>query len=313
MPLQQVVARAPGALDAVCLMYTTSRYTNTSMLPRSGGWYISEAILVGGQATADHLAPRLGQIYYCWRAPTLEMQDRIAEVLENNAKHVAAITHCEVRGDWVQKNRIGLPNHALARLAYRNMELAGPPQFGEEAQEFGRQILRNLGYTPPERPIMPECSELHDPLEADRALREGLPPWQTHFMSDDYVEYTWHAPTVRLFIGRCMVERPGDAPEHVLPMWVWTAMGGKRECIDPTIFSAARTIGYTVLDLMTCPDELAQAKAEFAERTGGGIGGSRWIAPLMPAGAPAPVHFRWPEYISTPRGEQEWWIPQDAR
>lgn len=173
MPLQQVVARAPGALDAVCLMYTTSRYTNTSMLPRSGGWYISEAILVGGQATADHLAPRLGQIYYCWRAPTLEMQDRIAEVLENNAKHVAAITHCEVRGDWVQKNRIGRRTHALARLAYRNMELAGPPQFGEEAQEFGRQILRNLGHTPPERPIMPECSELHDPLEADRALREG--------------------------------------------------------------------------------------------------------------------------------------------
>ena len=37
------------------------------------------------------------------------------------------------------------------------------------------------------------------------------------------------------------------------------------------------------------------------------------LAPLMPAGAPAPVHFRWPEYISTPRGEQEWWIPQDAR
>lgn len=61
------------------------------------------------------------------------------------------------------------------------------------------------------------------------------------------------------------------------------------------------------------PDELARAKEEFAERTGGGIGGSRWIAPLMPVGAPAPVHFRWPEYISTPRGEQEWWIPQDAR
>ena len=41
------------------------------------------------------------------------------------------------------------------------------------------------------------------------------------------------------------------------------------------LFSAARTIGYTVLDLMACPDELARAKAEFAERTGGGIGGSR--------------------------------------
>ena len=179
------------------------------------------------------------------------------DVLHHRIVEVRPLNPCQCPG--------GLPLFRFG-VAYRNMELAGPPQFGEEAQEFGRQILRNLGHTPPERPIMPECSELHDPLEADRALREGLPPWQTHFMSDDYVEYTWHAPTVRLFIGRCMVERPDDAPEHVLPMWVWNAMGGKRECIDPTIFSAARTIGYTVLDLMACPDELARAKAEFAER-----------------------------------------------
>ncbi len=27
--------------------------------------------------------------------------------------------------------------------------------------------------------------------------------------------------------------------------------------------------------------------------------------------APAPIHFRWPEYVTTPRGE-EWWIPEGA-
>ena len=153
---------------------------------------------------------------------------------------------------------------------------------------------------------MPECSRLHDPREADKALRAGLPSWQQHFMSDDYVEYTWHAPAVRLFIGRCMIERPAEYPRHVMPMWVWNALGGKRECIDPTIYSAARTISYTILDLLTCPDELAEAKREFIERTGGGIGGTTWTPPLCDY--PPPIHFRWPEYITTPRG-QDWWIP----
>ena len=26
---------------------------------------------------------------------------------------------------------------------------------------------------------------------------------------------------------------------------------------------------------------------------------------------PAPIHYRWPEYVSTPRGE-EWWLPRGA-
>ena len=40
----------------------------------------------------------------------------------------------------------------------------------------------------------------------------------------------------------------------------------------------------------------------------GGIGGSRWIAPLLPSDFRVPNDFRWPEYISTARGT-EWWIP----
>ncbi len=309
MPLQQVVARAPGALDAVCLMYTTSRYLNTSMLPRSGGWYISEAILVGGQATADHLAPRLGQIYYCWRAPTLEMQDWIAEVLENNAKSVANMTHCDYHGEWVQKNRVGLPNHCMAELVYKNIELAGAPVFDEKAQEFGRQILKNLGQGILEYPFVPEISKVVHPKAADASLRENLLPAQKHFMSDDYVEYTWHAPTARFFIGRPMLEKVDKDSENIYPMWVWNAIGGKRECIDPMILTSAKVVAYSMLDLFTVPDLLRLAREEFYERTGGGIGGTKWLAPLMPAGNPAPVNYRWPEYVSTARGAEQWWIP----
>ena len=41
-------------------------------------------------------------------------------------------------------------------------------------------------------------------------------------------------------------------------------------------------------------------------RLGGGR--SKWVEPLLPADFFPPIDLRWPEYISTPRGE-EWWLP----
>jgi aminobenzoyl-glutamate utilization protein B len=98
-------ARAPAALDAVCLMYTTSKYTRDSMLPHTGSWSLNEAILVAGQATADNIPPHVGQIQYAWRVPTVAMAERIAAVLDNNAENVARITHCRLTKTWVTKTR----------------------------------------------------------------------------------------------------------------------------------------------------------------------------------------------------------------
>jgi aminobenzoyl-glutamate utilization protein B len=66
-----IAARAPAALDAVCLMYTTSKYTARFDAAAYRRWSINEAILVAGQATADNIAPHVGQIQYacaCRRA-----------------------------------------------------------------------------------------------------------------------------------------------------------------------------------------------------------------------------------------------------
>jgi aminobenzoyl-glutamate utilization protein B len=56
---------------------------------------------------------------------------------------------------------------------------------------------------------------------------------------------------------------------------------------------------------------LTAAKAEFTERSGGGIGGKGWVPPLLGKNFKAPIHYRWPEYVTTPRG-REWWIPVGA-
>jgi aminobenzoyl-glutamate utilization protein B len=302
-------ARAPGAIDAVCLMYMTSKMTKEAMLPHTGTWTINEAILAAGQATADNLAPNFSQIQYASRAPTLAMQERIFAVLDNNAEHVARITHCTLRKGWVTKTRPGLPNHAISRLCYANLELAGPPKWDEAAQKFGREIQKSLGLKAMREPLAPEMAELIAPEAAEAIVRQELPAWQKNYTSDDYTDYTWHCPTVRLYIGRATLRSP--KPGYQYPLWVWNALGGFAPTIDPTVFSATRTIGLTLLDLLTKPGELAAAKKEFAERTGGGIAGKRWVAPLLPKNFPAPIHYRWPEYVSTQRGN-EWWIPEGA-
>ncbi|MBV9566738.1 MAG: amidohydrolase, partial [Hyphomicrobiales bacterium] len=120
-------ARAPGAIDAVCLMYTTGKMTKEAMLPHTGTWTINEAILAAGQVTADNLPPNFSQIQYASRAPTLEMQKRIYAVLDNNADQVAKITHCTLRKEWVTKTRPGLPNHAISALTFANLMLGGAP------------------------------------------------------------------------------------------------------------------------------------------------------------------------------------------
>lgn len=79
-----------------------------------------------------------------------------------------------------------------------------------------------------------------------------------------------------------------------------------RETIEPTIDRAAKTIGCTIIDLSTDRELRANARQEFEERTGGGINGGNWQAPLCDY--QPPIGFRWPEYVSTERG-REWWIP----
>jgi len=280
------------------------------MLSNTGGWSLNEAILVAGQATADNLAPHLAQIQYIWRTPDLAMAETIDRVLDLNAEAAAAATQCRLSRHWVSKSRPGLPNHALARATYANLLLAGAPQFDAEAVGIAQEIQRNLGLEPMAAPFVEACSTLIDPEEAESQLREQLPPRQENFTSDDYTEMCWHAPTVRLYVGRPMLKAP---PGFRYPDWAMNALGGIRATIDPMIFSAARTIAATVVDLLVDADLLGQAKAEFVERMGGGVGGDKWIAPLCDYDPP--IDFRWPEYVTTPRGE-EWWIPTtggDAR
>ena len=304
--MSHAIARAPGALDAMMLMYTMTKYTKEAMFPHSGSWTLNEFVLGDGGATSDNLAPRFSQIQYSWRASSLAIQEQIWRVLANNARQAAATTGCKAFVRWVTKTRVGLPNTAMTQLTWENLQEVGAPVYGEAAKAFGREIQKNLGLAPMEDPFIANVSRLMPPEEFEAQLRHALPPWQQHLSADDYVEYSWHAPTVRLLAGRPRMRAPAGGYDY--PMWTYNALGGLPGAVDPGMFVAARTMALTYVDLAVKPGALEAAQAEFRERTGGGVGGSKWVGPLLPKDFVPPVDLRWPEYVQTARGE-EWCIP----
>ena len=296
-------ARAPGATDALMFFHHLNESSRRSMLPATGLWSFNEAILTAGQATADNLVSQLAEIDYMVRANSQGEADAISAVMDINAAAAAKAGFCEWKKTWVSKSRAGLANHTLARAGYRNLELVGPPSWGPEAIQVAHAIQRELGLAPLERPFLAATETLIDPQAAEAAVRRFLPVTQNHLGSDDYTEYTWHCPTLRLLVARPEL---AASPDYDYPGWVPNALGGIPATIDPTILIAAKTIGATLIDLLTDAALLEEAGAEFVERSG--IGSERWQAPLLPSDFQVPHRLRWPEYVTTARGE-EWCIP----
>ncbi|HJH13459.1 MAG TPA: amidohydrolase [Brevibacterium ravenspurgense] len=289
IPASHSAARAPGANVAMMQMYSASRIMHDAMLPSVGGWSLSDAILSDGQATADNLPARSARIQYSWRTPDIETAEHVLAVLDRNAEHAAAMAHCEVETRWVARSRPGITNHVMASALYSNLEEVGAPVYGSKAIELAQEIQKNLGIEPMDKPFLKETEELIAPEEAEKLLREEMPAWQKNWTSDDYVEMTHYAPTVRFYVARPALQpAPGRG---AYPGWVMNALGGMRETIAPTIDVAGRTIAGTTLDLLTKPEILNEAKQEFNERVK-----DAGMERLLPDDFEAPIELPWPDY-----------------
>jgi aminobenzoyl-glutamate utilization protein B len=307
-------ARCPGAIDALCLMYTTTKYTKEAMFPHTGTWTLNEFVLVGGDATSDNLPPRFSQIQSArFNMPgarrALASSSRSTPCSKRNARHVAAMTGCRASVRWITKTRVGLTNHAMTDPTFANMELVGPPRFPDAACQFARQIQANLGLEPMENPFLDDNERLMPPAE----IRDPAAPRLARVADPLHL-----GRLCRLHLTRADRAALDDAaaaapaePRLRNPAWAHNTLGGLLAAIDPGIFLGAKTIAATLLDLLTEPALLQQAQDEFRDRTGGGVGGTKWVAPLLPKDFAPPVDLRWPEYIQTARGEG-WWIPTPA-
>jgi len=303
IPQSHSDVRAPGANDALMLMYQSSKVLRDSMLPHQGGWSISEAILTAGQATADNLPAGLAELQYMIRVPELAMAEQVTRVLDRNAEAASTMTGCRWEKHWVSKSRHGLANHAMSKLVWQSMQHTGAPVWGTDAIAIAQRIQDNLKLAPMDSPFIEECGQLVDPLTAEELLRQDLPPSQLNSTSDDYTEMTWHAPTARFYVARPTLKAPAG---YTYPSWVMNALGGIPSTIDPVVLVAGKILAISALRLLQDDATRRAAMDEFIQRTGGGINGKSWVPPLCDY--EPPVNFRWPEYVNTARG-RDWCIP----
>ncbi|MEU8195398.1 hypothetical protein AB0C10_16605 [Microbispora amethystogenes] len=294
--------RSPGALDALGLMITATKYAKENMFPRTGLWSLNEAILGAANATADNLPPRITQIQFSWRSPLIGVQEQILEVLRRNARHVAGLANCEVSMRWVTRTRPGLKNHVMAQATYENLLELGPRRFAPEAYEFARELERTLGHEPSDDPFRPMLHQVTDPRDHDAATRATLPPWQDCTGADDCTEYTWHAPTVRFYTAKPLLRVVGEDLNH----WANNAMNGLAPAIDPVWGYAGEVIAATALRLIDDSGLLGAATEEFQRNREAAPEALR--DPLLPRDFAPPVELPWPEYVTTARGF-EWQLP----
>ena len=174
----------------------------------------------------------------------------------------------------------------MAEIAWEALQTVGAPRWDETAKAIAREIQVNVGVEPMDDPFIDEMERLIEPQEAEAILRRDLPPSQLNSTSDDYTDMSWHAPTARFYIARPALKAPRRLSP--IPSWVMNALGGIPATIDPMVICAAKTIALSALRLLEDKAARDAAMDEFIERTGGGIGGDNWIAPLCDYAAADP-------------------------
>jgi aminobenzoyl-glutamate utilization protein B len=273
----------PGALDAVILMYNNVNFMKEHMiaLMRRGG-SINEFIMTGGQCTVA--TPEFSQIVYCWRTKSLRDQEVISDIVKRCAMAASTVTSCTLNSRLITAVRTGLPNLTLTQVMMENLRHIGAPQYTENDKEFARKIQATLGLKPMKEPYQ-------------KTITEPENAYNNFHPADDVNEFTWHSPSVRLYMSKSLA----PIPEFKYPRWVDSALCGTG-ATHRMGETAAKVLAVTGIELLMKSDLLKDAKNEFEKRK------SHYSeAPLIPKGLEPPIDLRWPERIERP-GSQ-WWIP----
>jgi len=233
-------SKGKSALDAVELMDVGANFLREH-LPEDAR--IGYTITNGGDR--PNIVPPTAQVWYYLRANKHSDVEYIFQRMLNMAKGAALMTDTTfdyyIDSDCFEV----LPNLPLSQLLYKNLELAGPPKFSQDDKIFAEKIQKSL-----ESP--PKCllSEVIGPLPDEPNKTGG---------STDAGNVSWIVPTGAVDVA-C---HPCGAPLH---SWQVTACSGS-SIGEKGLFTAARALAYSAVDLLTDPKLLANADEDFQKRS----------------------------------------------
>jgi aminobenzoyl-glutamate utilization protein B len=259
-----------SALDGAMLMDIGVNYLREHIIPEAR---IHSVITSGGQA--PNVVPAYAQIWYFVRAPRRDQVEAIYARVLDIAKGAALMSGTSYEIDFVTGCYDLLPNRALSRLLLEKMQAVGAISFTDEEQAFARQLQET--FTPGTLKHAFALTQRQVSRELDPAMIETplwgdiLPHVDTDMAlpgSTEVGDVSQITPTGQLTTTCWPLGTPGHS-------WQIVASSGSSIGFKGMML-AAKALALAGLDLLTRPELLEEAKAEFRKRKGG----ERYISPV---------------------------------
>ncbi len=252
-----------SALDGALLMDIGVNYLREHIMPEAR---IHSVITSGGQA--PNVVPAYAQIWYFVRAPRRDQVEALYARVLDIAKGAALMSGTTYDIDFVTGCYELLPNQALCRLILEKMRAIGDLSFTAEEQAFAKKLQETFipgtvaeAFALAQRLVSCEL----DPAAIENPLWEQiLPHVETPFVmpgSTEVGDVSQITPTGQLTTCCWPLGTPGHS-------WQIVASSGS-SIGHKGMLLAAKALALTGLDLLTCPDLLAEARAEFARKRNG--------------------------------------------
>ena len=268
-----------SALDAVELMNVGVQFLREHMTPDCRIHY---AITDTGGVSPNVVQAKasvLDMVRSNKVADSLKLQARVDDI----AKGAAIMTGTSFERVFIDGTAELVPNYAIEKALYANMEAVGLPEYAEEDYALaaalkktypgsGMDAVKGAREDPAIKKIVAALSD-----NGAKPINDFLSPLYsaTSFSpgSTDVGDVSWLTPTSQIEA----VCWPAGVPGH---SWQIVACG-KSGLAHKGMLFAAKVLAATALDLMTDEKLLAEARAEFAERTEGG-----YACPIEPDAVP---------------------------
>ena len=273
-----------SALDAVELMNVGVNFLREHMPPDCRVHY---AITDTGGRAANVVQARAEALYLI-RAPEMQQAMALAERVEKVARGAAMMTETEVEVVFDTASTNLLPNLTLEGAMHDNMVTLGPVPFDEADIDFAQKIQNTFTEEAIKSSI--RLYQIKGDVFSNRAIDGSTPlhlglrdfEGQSHFRagSTDVGDVSWVVPTAQCWTPAWAI---GTNPHT----WQVVAQGRSRAA-HKAMVHAAKTLAATGLSLLTSPDLLARAKAEWRDKTKG----SAYVCPIPATVEPGKAHAR---------------------
>jgi aminobenzoyl-glutamate utilization protein B len=228
-----------SALDAVEIMDTAWNFRREHLPLTQRSHYI---ITNGGEQ--PNIVPDRASVWYYFRDRSFAAVKNLFDVGNDISEAAAKATGTSVERHVLGYAAPGFGNKPLAEAAYANIQAVGMPQWSAADQAFAKAMQETNQRRV--EPLRSGVAPLMTPQNSPMMMAGG---------SDDIGDVMWNVPTITVFY-------PSNVP-NMIAHNVLSAMAMATPIAHKGVSAGAKAVAMTVLDLMTTPKLVADAKDYF--------------------------------------------------